>query len=158
MTIVFDLDYTLLDTVRFKEDLAVAEQADHIVCRTGDYLFEGAVDMLEDLKRDGHDLHLLTLGDVTWQKKKVVSAGLEVYFSQVLYAPEDKMLMRDALESIDGLVVMVNDNGKEIDALQRALPEVKMVAVRGPKPLPADSSIPVCKNLKEVYQEIRNIV
>lgn len=207
MTIIFDLDYTLLDTAAFKKELSsalrecgisdtefqevysekvekeelvrdfdplmyVKELRDSLSCseeevvgriekvagNASSHLFPDAVEVLGALKSEGHRLMLMTHGNVAWQKKKVEQSGIRDVFDEVFYAPEKKEDLKDVLADIEMPAVMVNDNGKEIDLLGTAFPQYRMIAVRGPKPLPSDEGIPVCDNLKEVYSEIKKLV
>jgi len=207
MTIIFDLDYTLLDTARFKKDIAsVLEQCGiteerfleayaenvekgelirdfdalrYVTALRGDltcteaeaaakigdlsenmneYFFPNAEWLLEKLKAEGHSLKLLTHGNIEWQKKKIANTGIKDVFDEIIYAPENKDDMKDALEVAEAPVVMVNDHGREIDALGMIFPAFHMIAVKGPKPPPSDQTIPVCADLINVYQEIKKLV
>lgn len=153
MTVVFDLDDTLLDTVRLKRDLAFAD-ADEIVLRSAEYLFPDALPVLERLRTEGCRLFLLTYGPEAWQRSKVRHAGLESRFDGLLFTETPKRDIADELRALDPPLVFVNDNGAEIDDLLPKLPDARFIAVRGPKPPPAAPGIPVCESLEEVCRAI----
>ena len=143
-TIVFDFDDTLADTVRFKKTLDAS--------RMREFVFKDADAVLRRLKGEGWELALLTVGDQGWQAWKVGGSGLLPYFDHVLYTAEPKTSRVAAMLAWTPPLVFVNDNGAEIDALRGLLPSAKMVAVRGPKALPASADVPVCSDLEEVYR------
>lgn len=145
-TVVFDFDDTLADTAAFKKALDVA--------RMREYVFKDAAAILRRLKDDGWSLALLTVGDPGWQAWKVANSGLLPFFDHVLYTAEPKPSRLREILSWPAPHVFVNDNGPEIDALRRALPETRMLAVRGPKPLPTDPAAVVCESLEEVYSRV----
>ena len=81
-------------------------------------------------------------------------SGLLRHFDHVLYTAEPKIERLREILAWPQPLVFVNDNGEEIDALRRVLPGSRMIAVRGPKALPADPSTVVCDGLEEVYSRI----
>lgn len=202
MTIVFDLDYTLIDTAAFKEALAASLEScgvarrnfwetyeqtskatekicdyeperhlealagrmscgknealrriESVVDRMPEFIMPGAIPLLDRLASRAKRV-LFTHGNVSWQKRKVARSGLADRFDEMIFASEEKMKHREALGRLEPPVVMVNDDGREIDDLRKAFPEFRMIAVRGPKPLPTDPSASVCENLEEVYKKI----
>jgi phosphoglycolate phosphatase-like HAD superfamily hydrolase len=203
MTVVFDLDYTLMDTARFKDALASSlaecgvspgsfwetyeltsktaekvcdyeperhllalaasltcpkEEAlrriDAVVARGADFLFAGAVPMLERLRSEEHGLVLFTHGNAAWQERKVNGAGLTPLFDRLMFAPENKERYVEGLRMLAPPLVFVNDHGGEIDALQAMMPDARFVAVRGPKPLPSDGTVVVCDDMASVYKAV----
>ena len=205
MTIIFDLDHTLLDTEKFKDILGLSlkdsgvtsdqfwkafedtnketrnvdfdpdkliEQLRPVInCSREEaiakiysvieniqnFLFPDALKVLEQLKNNGHRLVLFTHGNIDWQKKKVKQLGLEIMFEKLLFTNEEKEKMVTELELLKKPVVMINDNGKEMDEFQKVFPDFIMVAVRGPKPVPSDKNIPICNDLTEVAKVIDDL-
>lgn len=148
-TVVFDLDYTLVDTARFKAVLA--EAPDEALARMPEFVFEGADAVLRRLKADGWKLALLTRGEPGWQEHKAVSAGLAPHFDHALYTAEPKTERLTDILAWEAPLVFVNDNGEEIDAMRGVLPDGRLIAVRGPK-APATLADATCGSLEEVYR------
>lgn len=148
-TVVFDFDYTLADTTRFKEALAGSPDA---VTRMSEFLFDGASSVLLRLKADGWKLALLTLGEPVWQQRKAIHSGLLEHFDYVMCTAEPKATRIAEMLAWPAPLVFVNDNGEEIDVMRRVLPQSRMIAVRGPKPLPTAPGVPLCADLEEVYR------
>lgn len=150
-TVVFDFDYTLADTARFKEALAASPDA---VQRMSEFMFDGAEALLQRLKDEGWTLALLTLGEPVWQRRKADRSGLVGYFDHVLCTAEPKATRIAEMLAWPAPLVFVNDNGEEIDMLKRVLPRAKMIAVRGPKAPPTACDVAMCGSLDEVYSAI----
>lgn len=150
-TVVFDFDYTLADTTRFKEALKTSPAA---VSRMSEFLFEGAESVLRRLKADGWKLALLTFGEPVWQQRKAIHSGLIEYFDYVMCTAEPKASRLAELSAWPAPLVFVNDNGEEIDMMRRVLPHCRMIAVRGPKAMPTAPGVSVCANLEEVYRSV----
>lgn len=150
-TVVFDFDYTLADTTRFKEALASSPEA---VTRMSEFMFEGAESVLRRLKEDGWKLALLTLGEPVWQQRKAIHSGLLEYFDYVVCTAEPKATRLAEFLAWPPPLVFVNDNGEEIDVMRRVLPQCRMIAMRGPKPLPTSADVVVCGDLEEVYRNV----
>lgn len=194
--IVFDLDYTLLDTVKFKEALVVAtgvdekayeaayaaavarnkglfdpavlfaelkeralltgqdvaparERFDAVLTTTEQYLYPQAKEMLESLRRHPEaKVELMTFGNAEWQKAKVEHSGLKDLFHDVLYAEKDKKEFVRNLREGDEKVVIVNDNGKEMEEMMNAAPEYAYIIKKGPKAIPEDLRLPTAETIE----------
>lgn len=156
-TVVFDFDDTLADTVAFKAALAVAPNALDVVARMPDFVFPQSVALLGRLKTEGWTLALLTFGDPVWQADKVTKSGLLPFFDHVIYTPEAKVSRVAEYMAWPKPLVFVNDHGGELDALEALLPDAKMVAVRGPKPLPQSVGAVLCEDLEGVYNALSRV-
>jgi FMN phosphatase YigB (HAD superfamily) len=189
MKIVFDLDYTLMDTARFKEALAEAVTAhgvsreryeetykaivkregkvydydpdvhiealggdfsdagaaaearrsiDKVVAESDKYLFPGSVELLKELRREGRELVLLTLGNEGWQRRKVENSGLHGYFDEVIATGKHKTGEITKLAESREKTIIVNDNGEEIKEMMRQAPRFTYIMKKGPKPIPKE--------------------
>ncbi|KPJ85061.1 hypothetical protein AMJ57_04525 [Parcubacteria bacterium SG8_24] len=192
MRVIFDLDYTLLDTARFKEALAgafaacgvdrgifddcyrqaIAEERGgydydpdrHIACaapaltcptgrlrslidgvvdRTGDFLFPETRPALGRLRTAGAALILLTFGQEAWQRRKIEAAGLTGLFDEIHTVSRSKAEFMGHLDRTGGPTHVINDNPDEISEMRRIAPWVSYILVQGPRPVPAELSVPV---------------
>ena len=186
MKIVFDLDYTLLDTIAFKKALVDAtgvdekewqssydeavkankglfepsaffselkqrklltdesEEAsrrrfDDVLKTTEQYLYPQAKELLEALGKHEVEVDLMTFGQADWQRAKVEHSGLTRLFNKVLYVESDKKGFVKGLGEGQDKVLVVNDNGKEMDEMVEAAPEhTYVLKTGGPKAPPKD--------------------
>lgn len=197
MKIVFDLDYTLLDTVKFKEALVAAtgvdekayekayadavarngglfdpgilfaelrerklladedakaarERFDEVLTATERYLYPEAKELLEALGKHEADIDLMTFGNAEWQRAKVEHSGLAGMFDAVLYAEKDKKEFVRGIGEGQEKVVVVNDNGKEMEEMMAAAPEYTYILKKGPKPIPAGLRLPAAETIGEL--------
>lgn len=157
-TVVFDFDYTLADTARFKAALAVNDDEEAVIGRMPEFVFPDAARVLGRLKKDGWRLALLTFGEPGWQRRKAARSGLMPLFEYAVFTAEPKSTRAEDMRRWPRPLVFVNDHGAEIDEMSRLLPEGRHIAVRGPKPGPSDPSVPVCASLEDVYKEILKTV
>ncbi|MEK9152439.1 MAG: HAD family hydrolase [Patescibacteria group bacterium] len=146
MTIILDLDYTLLDTVKFKDDYF--SRGDDVLARTGEYLYPGAIEFLGRLRSSGARMVLLTFGEVAWQTAKVDRAGLRPYFDEVIATIDEKKNVIGSFRG--GEVVVINDNGHETAAMMAAAPEFKYILKRGPKGVPEGLACHIVDTFDEV--------
>ncbi|MBI2984731.1 MAG: HAD family hydrolase [Candidatus Kerfeldbacteria bacterium] len=83
------------------------------VVRSAPYpLFEGVAETLAKLKTDGHQLHLLTLGDREFQLLKVRRNGIEALFDSIhpVQEPKGPQLRLLGLGGFAGRAMMVGDS------------------------------------------------
>jgi len=83
-----------------------------------DYLFPGAIDLLEQLKSGDNKLVLLTRGNTEWQKMKVNNLLLGDqkfvdFFAEVIYTEVLKCEHEDVVKYVGQKVVIINDNARE---------------------------------------------
>ncbi|HTM68376.1 MAG TPA: HAD hydrolase-like protein [Candidatus Binatia bacterium] len=188
--IVFDLDYTLLDTIAFKDALVAAtgvpkeaweetykdtvakkgffepgaffdelsgrnllsddaataarDRFEGVLKTTERYLYPEAKELLLALGKHGNEVEidLMTFGEAKWQRSKVEHSGLARMFQDVLYVETNKKEFVQGLgkgrDDVDE-VILVNDNGKEMDEMAAAAPEHTYVwKAGGPKSAPKD--------------------
>ncbi len=198
MKIVFDLDYTLLDTVAFKRALveatgvdekewkkaydaavegnrglfepsaffaeltrrelltdAAAEAArksfDDVLATTEKYLYPEAKELVTALGRHEADVDLMTFGDASWQRAKVEHSGLAKMFDDVLYAEKDKKEFIRGLGEGQDKVIVVNDNGKEMEEMVEVAPEhTYILKAGGPKAPPKNLRLPTAETIGEL--------
>ncbi|MFA5854291.1 MAG: HAD family hydrolase [Patescibacteria group bacterium] len=156
-TIVFDFDYTLADTTRFKKALEIADDEAGVIERMSEFLFPESISVLTRLKEDGWNLTLVTIGDPAWQEKKVLSSGLHSYFEDIVYTAEPKETHAEKYAEWPQPLVFINDHGGELDAIAMVMPGARLIGMSGPKPLPSTQNVPVCGTLEEVYKVVANM-
>lgn len=166
-TIIFDLDYTLLDTVAFKAAMAAdgleweegtvppLEAAKH-AAESWRYLFAGARELLEGLRAlPDARLVLLTFGPRDWQLAKVEGTGLAGLFDQIIVTDAPKAgLLPQMASSDEGLTIVINDNCEEMQAMREVAPHCLFVVKRGPKGVPDDIDMPVVDTIDEIVRVI----
>jgi phosphoglycolate phosphatase-like HAD superfamily hydrolase len=198
MKILFDLDYTLLDTVKFKEalvkavsscgpspekydaayaetvakkglfdpdDLFAALSAEfpdedaareararfgRVLGSTEAFLYPGAKELLETLRKHDATVDLMTFGNADWQRKKVEHSGLAGLFDEVIATEKEKKgIVREAGRGEDK-VIIVNDNGQEMKDMMAEAPEYTYVLKKGPKAVPSDLRLPTAETIDDL--------
>lgn len=199
MIVILDLDYTLLDTARFKDALATAfarhgvgreafdrsyvrtvaaeppaydydidrhigflvdelgcdagglkKDAEMLLDDTVEYLYPGAREFLVELRGCGAVLVLLTLGNESWQRAKVVRSGLADLFDEVVTVGAGKENVVSEMVRGRSPVAVINDNADEISKMREAAPSFLYILKRGPKGVPDQIDIPVCDSFEEI--------
>ncbi len=96
------------------------------------YLLDGAEDFLRGLRGLGVPLILLSLGDAEWQKEKVDSVGVAVFFNEIIFTGRKKIdvtqsLIKDAI----GDIIFINDKIAETQEIAALADQIKpMVRVK----------------------------
>src|SRR3989339_443729 len=157
MLIVFDLDHTLFDALKFKDALAenfnpykhvsylisegkidsgngqkIKIQIINLLKRADNFVFSGAESILENLKEGDRELVLLTFGDIVWQKMKIKNLAIKNYFNRIIITDKSKITALDAYKNYSGRKIMINDNAQENKALKKELPDWEIYLVDGP--------------------------
>lgn len=164
MIYIFDFDYTLFDTEKFREKLSRAmgisreefRQGEEKILEQGknynlrdhlellpekrnlktdtafrnleEFVYEGAVFLLEKLKESGEELILLSLGDSEHQKKKIQGSGMEKYFSQIIIT--EKKEKANYLQPLaNKKVFFINDNSRENREVKEKYPHFQIYEV-----------------------------
>ncbi len=202
MKIVFDLDYTLLDTVKFKEALlaatgvseeeytaaydevvaahnglfdpeklftelqrrgllddASAEQSkgrfSQVLKEIEKYLYPDAKELLEVLGTHKDAIvELMTFGNKEWQQQKVEHSGLRTLFHAVHCVDEEKKNVISKAGEGHDKVIVVNDNGKEMDEMHDAAPDFVYIFKKGPKPGPTKCGSLAAETMLELAERL----
>ena len=155
-------DYDPVEHLRLlAEDLGSVEAAEAarrgiqaVLSDTRRYLYPDAEAILGRLKEAGARQLLLTLGNKDWQSQKVANAGLEPYFDRIVPFDGDKAEMLGRLAEMEGELVVVNDNGREVKSMRDRWPELKYILVAGPKETPEGLELIPAKGLLEAERMI----
>jgi len=156
MILLFDLDDTLLDTKKFKEDISkffgltpeqiknrlelkkIEKKLQKLIKNIDNYLFSGAEEILIYLKSKDYRLTLMTLGDLFIQKPKVENSKIKKYFDKIIYEEKDKSENEYLKELADSKeeVLIINDREDQSLAMQKAIGNnAKIFLVKGPNSL-----------------------
>jgi len=106
-----------------------------IVGRMDDYLFPETKKTLNELKKQGHRLILITLGTPSSQKKKIDNSGIKKYFEKIIYETKDKSQNKfiKNLSKLGQDVLIINDKASEAFAIKKTIGEkAKVYIVKGP--------------------------
>lgn len=98
------------------------------------YLFPEAEKTLAHLKKQGHRLILITLGDPSLQRSKVNNSRIKKYFEKIIYETKDKS-QNESIKQLSGLkqdILIINDKASEALAMKKTLGEkTKIFLVKG---------------------------
>ena len=113
------------------EEAAAAGLHD-LLSRSDDYLITGAKQALEDFRKFGFRLILVTHGDEHWQQAKIDALSIKTYFDRVIVTEGDKADEIDFLFSDKDKVALVNDDPEELYRMAVKLPRAEPYLIRGP--------------------------
>jgi len=151
MIVVFDLDYVLLDTSKFKGEMSrvfgfnnieneINVGIEKLLKKVDDYLFKEAEEIIEYYKHNeqednlSNELYLLTKGDPEWQKAKLQYSKLNNIFGKNnIKFSEGRKIDSEFLSSIKKIkttkkqegeklkIFIINDKTKENDEIKEYL-------------------------------------
>ncbi|MFN3477135.1 MAG: HAD family hydrolase [Candidatus Methylomirabilales bacterium] len=90
------------------------------------YLYPDVVPFLEEAKRRGFDLYLLSFGDPSWQVYKVKASGVAPYFQEVFYPKREQT----KAEAVGGIVDRyetihaIDNDPRELDLMKISYPQL----------------------------------
>jgi FMN phosphatase YigB (HAD superfamily) len=140
-----------------ESDEAVREAAEgihQVLANAEDYLYEGALELMERLRATGVEQVMVTLGNADWQRAKVENSGLAKYLDRIVTIDGSKAEAVRELAADHDAVYVVNDNGQEVAALRESQPELNYILVDGPKGKPAELELEAIAGLAEVEREL----
>ena len=97
--------------------------------RLKDFLALGAIEFLEDLKKFGQPMILLSLGDPEFQYLKVRGCDIEKYFDRTFMVTRKNVEVLEELFSHvhDDEIWFINDKVDETKELHKRFPEMKVI-------------------------------
>ena len=108
------------------------------------YLFPDVLPFLQQAKKSGARLYLLSFGDYEWQRYKVSACSVAAYFDDMFFTatPGAKSeLVRERAHRVAETVVVVDNNPADLDLIRDEAPEIRtyyMNRVPDEMRLPAD--------------------
>lgn len=150
---IFDLDHTLINAEKLKEDIGALLKNDKNIIsekiweafenknlklinflknKMERYIFENVVENLREIK---DKKILLSFGNIEFQRAKIDALGFEKYFNEVVLTDKNKIefLEKFYLENKGREIIFVNDTYNkrfyENDELNNKIPEIKIFEV-----------------------------
>ncbi len=95
------------------------------------YVFPDVVPFLEDARKRGIRLYLLSFGDPEWQRCKVLSSRLDSYFDDMFFISKEGGKAGLILELTNGIeeIVLIDNNPSELDLLKEEIPAAKTYCI-----------------------------
>ena len=90
------------------------------------YLYPDVVPFLEEARRRGFDLYLLSFGDPSWQGYKVRASGIAPYFKEVFYTKREQT----KAETVGGIgdrydvIYAIDNDPRELDLMKVCYPQL----------------------------------
>ena len=138
-------------------DMQLAQDArsefDNIIANAGDFLFPGAIELLDRLNASGVHQVLLTLGNHEYQGAKVDNCGLNEIMDEVHIVDDNKDKWLAGFKT-GGEIIVINDNGGEVLAMQKACPQHRYILVKGPKDIPFELELTPVKGMDKIEKLI----
>lgn len=102
-----------------------------VVEDSGDWLYPDVVDGLKELQAAGHELYLLSWGDMEWQMKKIKRCDIMPFFKEVLSIAQVKA---DYLKAWSGggssAVALIDDKPAELKAIEAGGQKTRLIRMR----------------------------
>ncbi|MFC1638706.1 HAD family hydrolase [Patescibacteria group bacterium] len=139
-------------------DAVLAERIYAHADRASGYLFSDTRDFLERLRAGGLRTVLLTLGDESWQQRKVEASGLLPLLDETVYVESDKAAALERFAEAKPPVFVVNDNCNEIAAMMKVASGFHFLVKRSPKGLDSELDCASFDTLTEIGDEIDRLI
>lgn len=121
------------------------------------YVFPEAEKTLALLKKQGHRLILMTLGDKSFQKSKVDNSRIKKYFEKIIYETKNKSQNKfiKQLAKSNNQVLIINDRADQSLAMKKVIgKKAEIYLVRGPK----SNNIQHKEKIHRSIGELKNIL
>lgn len=109
----------------------IIDALENVVAHSGDWLYADVISGLQALKDAGHELYLLSWGDMEWQMKKINRCNILPFFKEVLSIAQVKA---DYLKSWSGgsssSVALIDDKPAELKAVEAGGQETRLIRMR----------------------------
>lgn len=92
------------------------------------YLFPDVLPFLQQAKRSGARLYLLSFGHQEWQRYKVLASRLNEYFNDVFFTAAEggkAKLIEHETREVEQTVAVVDNNPLELDLMKDVAPEIR---------------------------------
>ncbi len=117
---------------------------EEVVGHSGDWLYPDVIDGLAALRDAGHELYLLSWGDMEWQMKKINRCAILPFFKEVLSIAQVKA---DYLKSWSGggspSVALIDDKPAELKLVEAGGQETRLIRMRRPGAKYSDQETPM---------------
>ncbi|MDO8444139.1 MAG: HAD family hydrolase [bacterium] len=127
------------------------------------YLFDDTIDFLTRLDRNKFEINLMTLGDLSFQRRKVENSGLSVYFDNIYYVGKNKWEIMDQYVEKDELFIFIDDREDTIYNVAQKYPSSVCLCIKrkdedrdDPNHRKAGGNITKIKSLSEALAYIKN--
>lgn len=121
------------------------------------YLFSDVVPFLENAKRKGILLFLLSFGNPEWQRYKVAGSRIDTHFDNMFFVPAEGRKARFVLNhsSNFGRVVVVDNNPIELDLVKDVVPTAETYCISR---VPDDMVVPEDEQIRLKFRDARKYV
>lgn len=159
MYLILDFDRTLFDTDRFKAvyearlPLLLSGEARFSTGELTQFVYPDVISVLRKAKEEGITVVLLTFGDPTFQKAKVLATGLHEYFDIHIFTFGEKgqALFAQLGSQIQG--VFVDDLSVWADSVKKFCPNIRTVRINRSE---ENSGVGVIPDLSKIWSFFPN--
>lgn len=109
----------------------IIEALEEVVQDSGDWLYPDVRDGLEAMRDAGHELYLLSWGDMEWQMKKIQRCSILPMFKEVLSIAQMKAdYLKSWHKNGEGRVVLIDDKPAELKAVENSGQDIGLIRMR----------------------------
>lgn len=128
-----------------------------------EFVFPDTLDFLFSMQESGREMILLSLGEESFQRKKVESAGIQDFFDEIHFVSDSKHAVIEKLLSRvqEDFAIFINDKVKESLSLQESFPTLhSILKVSATIAIEEyeDSFLPYFYSLEDVQNYVKTIL
>lgn len=118
-----------LKKVRNFDFESVISQIEKLYEKVSSWLYNDTIGFLKNINREKFEVNLLTLGDISFQKKKVESAGIKKLFDNIYYCAEQKWDFLKGLVDRNEKFFVIDDRGDALEKINHCFPDAFCIEI-----------------------------
>lgn len=119
-----------LREVRVFDQKSISTAIEESYSQVSKFIYTDTFDFLKSLDRDLYILDLLSLGDIGFQRKKIVNAGVDLYFDNIYITDIQKWKYLDKLVTDGDRFAIIDDRADTIRNVKKSFPNCISIEIQ----------------------------